>query len=138
MGFVVTENGRMVDSEVERIAAIIKDYDENLELAWVPPEKREANEEFPFAVLYHNPNTGRTEVALTLRETEIDHRVLARLFSNDNHKANVLDAIENEEAARRLVDLKRQQDEAEEKQELAEWMVKARPGASTPGGNILQ
>ena len=137
-GFVVTENGRMVDAEVERIASIIKDYDPNLELAWIPPENRELNEEFPFCVLYRNPNTGRTEEALKLRETEIDHRVLARLFSNDNTKQNVLEAIENEEQARQLVELKRKMDEEEERKELAAWMIKARPGAISPGGNRLE
>lgn len=137
-GFVVTEDGRMVDAEVERIAALIQDYDPRLELAWIPPEQREVNEAHPFAVLYNNPN-GMQEIVFRLKENEIDHRVIKRLWENDsNTGTNVLDQIEAEENARRAVELKRQMDEAEERQELAAWMLQARPGAISPGGTKLE
>ena len=136
--FVITEGGRMVDAEVERIAAIIQDYDPNLRLAWVPPENREINEEFPFAVLYDNPNTGREELVMRLRADEVDHRVLKRLWENDNRNGNVLDAIETEEAARKAVEYQRMMDEHLERQELAAWMVNAPKGAKMGNGVILE
>ena len=136
-GIVVTENGRMVDAQVERIAAIIKDYDPNLELAWVPPENRSSDgtsKEFPFAVVYHNPATGQTEPVMLLRENEIDHRILKDLWRNDNAVGtSALDEIEAEEAARKAVELKEEMDFREEQQELATWMIKARPGATING-----
>ena len=139
-GFVVTDNGRMVDTDTERIAAIIKDYDPRLELAWIEPERRSdpTDHEFPFAVMYDNPATGRKDLVFRLRSNEIDHRILKRLWESDNKNGNVLDAIEAEEAARKAVELKRQMDEHEAKQELAEWMIKAPVGAKLGNGRVLR
>lgn len=136
-GFVVSESGRMLDSDVERIASIIKDYDERLELAWIPPESRDEREEFPFAVMYNNPN-GNRDLVMRLRENEIDHRVLKRLFEADGRNGNVLDSIEAEEAARNLVEMKRKMDEEAEKREMAAWMIKARPGTKMGNGVVLE
>ena len=135
-GFTVVEN-RVVDAETERIASVIKDYDPNLELAWIPPENREPEDIYPFAVLANNAD-GTQSVVFRLKDDEIDHRIIARLWEADNKNGNVLDRIEASENARRLVDMKRQMDEIEERHELGEWMIKAREGAKTPSGKVLR
>ncbi len=130
--FVVHE-GQMLSAEALRIAEIIHDYDPRLELAWVPPNVRTANEEHPYAVIYNDPN-GKRDVVMRLRETELDHRVLARLWETDTAKgSNILSSIEAEEAARQAIELKKQQEDLEEKRELAAWMVKAPVGARHNG-----
>lgn len=127
------ETGHALSAEHQRIAEIIKDYDETLELAWIPPNARAHNEEFPFAVI-HKPLDAPEYVVFKLKESEVDHRVLARLFAGDSTRhSNILDVIENEEAARRIVEMKRDMDAAEEARELAAWAVKARPGAKHNG-----
>lgn len=132
IGFVVHE-GQMLSAEALRIAEIINDYDPRLELAWVPPNVRTLNEEHPYAVIYNDPS-GRRDVVMRLRETELDHRVLARLWENDTAKGNnILSSIEAEEAARQAIELKKQQDDLEEKRELATWMIKAPVGARHNG-----
>jgi len=71
---------------------------------------------------------------MRLRETELDHRVLARLWETDTAKGNnILSSIEAEEAARQAIELKKQQDDLEEKRELAAWMIKAPVGARHNG-----
>lgn len=130
--FVVHE-GQMLSAEALRIAEIINDYDPRLELAWVPPNVRTLNEEHPYAVIYNNPSGGR-DVVMRLRETELDHRVLARLWEVDTAKgSNILSSIEAEESARQAIELKKQQEDLEEKRELAAWMVKAPVGARHNG-----
>ena len=130
--FVVHE-GQMLSAEALRIAEIINDYDPRLELAWVPPNVRTLNEEHPYAVIYNDPS-GRRDVVMRLRETELDHRVLARLWETDTASGNnILSTIEAEEAARQAIELKKQQEDLEEKRELAAWMVKAPVGARHNG-----
>lgn len=131
--FLVDEAGHMLSQEHLRIAQVIHDYDENLELAWIPPEARGINDIFPFAVIYNNPQTKQQEIVFRLRENEVDHRVIARLWSSDHNNGNVLERIEKEEQARQALDMLRKEDEAAEAKELAAWMIKAPVGAKHNG-----
>ena len=115
------------------MAQIIADYDENLELAWVPPENRELNEEYPFAVIYTDPRTHERSIALRVKENEFDHRILARLWQNDNKNGNVLDRLDAEDAAVRAIEMQKQMEADEEARELAAWMIKAPVGARHNG-----
>ena len=126
------ESGRALSAEATRIAQVIHDYDDRLELAWVPPEKRELNEQFPYAVI-HRPDDAPPYVVMRIRETELDHRIIARLWYNDNKNGNVLDKIEKEEQAMRALELLRKEDELAEAREKAAWMVKAPVGAKIDG-----
>lgn len=132
MTYNITEDGRWVSAEFQRIAEIINDYDSSLRLAWVPPENRELNEEYPFAVVGTDAN-GADYVAMRIRESEMDHRVLERLWTVDNTKGDVLSAIDAKNAALEAIELKKRMDEIEEQKELAAWMIKAPTGAKHNG-----
>ena len=135
IGFIAHE-GHMLSAEHLRIAQVIHDYDERLELAYIPPEARSEREEFPYAVIFNNPN-GNRELVMKLRENEVDHRVIARLWAADNQNGNVLDRIEAEEDARKALEMLQREDEAAERAELAAWMIKAPVGAKH-NGVVLQ
>lgn len=126
------DSGRALSVEHQRIAEIIQDYDPKLRLVWILPEDRQLNEQHPFAVV-HSPDNAPEYVVMRLRESEVDHRILARLWGSDDKNGNVLTRIEAEESARRAVELKKQQDEIEEAKEMAAWMVKAPVGAKING-----
>lgn len=130
--FIADNQGHMLSAEHLRIAQVIHDYDPTLELAWIPPESRELNEAYPFAVV-HNPPDAPAYVVMRLRETEVDHRVIARLWGADAKNGNVLDVIEKDEAARRAVEMLRKEDEEAEAKELASWMINAPVGARHNG-----
>lgn len=134
----VTADGQWVSAEFQRIAQVIHDYDENLELAWVPPNMREINEEYPYAVIHTNPDGGARYVVMRLRETEVDHRVIARLWGADSRNQNALEVLEKEEAARQAVEMLAQEDAEEERRELAAWMVKAPTGTKMGNGVVLR
>ena len=121
-----------LSAEHTRIAEIIHDYDPTLELAWVPPENRELNESHPFAVI-HRPLGSEPYIVMRLTESEVNHKVLARLWAADSKNGNILDTIEAEEAARRAVELKKQMEEAEQRKEFAAWAIKAPVGAKHNG-----
>ena len=112
--------------KVQRIAEIIKDLDPTLELAWIPPDKRSAFDKHPFAVV-HRPADGRPPyVAMTMAEDEVDHRIISKLIRRDTHRGSLIDDLEAEEAAARLVEAKKQLEEMEEAREFAEWAIKSK------------
>lgn len=135
-GFNITEDGRWVSAEHQRIAQIIHDYDPTLSLAWVPPENRTLNEEHPFAVVGVDKEN-KPYVVMRLRESEVDHRVLERLWSVDNAQGNVLSNLEAKEAALRAIELQKQIEDAEEAAELAAWAIKAPTGARHNGMRLV-
>jgi hypothetical protein len=109
----------------ERIAEIIKDLDETLELAYIPEDRRSQFDKHPFAVI-HRPRDGRPAyIAMTMPENEVDERVIAKLIKRDTHKGAVLDEMEANEAALRLVQAKAQMDEVEEKRDFAQTVLKS-------------
>ena len=123
----------MLSADHARIAQIIHDYDDRLELAYIPPNMRTREDTHPYAVIYNNSDTGNRDIVMRLKEDEVDHRVLARLWGADSRNHNVLDVLEKEEAARQAMEMLRKEDEAAEKAELAAWMVKAPKGAKHNG-----
>lgn len=131
--FVPTSDGRWVSAEYARMAQIIADYDENLELAWIPPENRELNEEYPFAVVHTDPRTHERYVVLRIKETEFDHRILAKLWERDDRAGNVLDKLDAQDAALRAIEMAKQMEKDDEARDLAAWMIRAPVGARHNG-----
>lgn len=121
-----SETGYFVSQKHQDIAEIIHDWNPQVHLVWIPPDKRTEKEdrEFPFAVIHHQ-NDGQQYVIFKIRENELDERVLARLWASDNSKNNILSEIEAQEAARNAVKLKRQMEEMEEAKELAASIAKS-------------
>jgi hypothetical protein len=117
--------GHWLSQDHLRIAEIIHDYNPQLELVWIPPEDRkELDTEYPFAVRC-NPDDGKSYIMMQLKEHEVDHRVLERIFLNDNTKNDVLARLEAEEAAIYAIKLKKQMEEAEERREFLASIFKS-------------
>lgn len=123
-GVILDGNGGL-SVKHERIAEIIKDLDDSLELAYIPDEQRSVYDKHPFAVI-HRPRDGRPAyVAMTMPENEVDERVIAKLIKRNTHQNDVLDELEAQEAALRLVQAKEQMEEMEEKREFAQTVLKS-------------
>lgn len=112
------EAGYALSAKHERIAEIIQDYDSDLHLAWIPPDQRgPLDKEFPFAVLHFAAN-GMQYIVHKYKESEVDERILADLFLRDNKNASVLDRLDAEDNARRLVKMKENMEQAELRQDF--------------------
>lgn len=110
----------------ERIAEIIRDLDDTLELAWIPPDSRSVFDKHPFAVI-HRPRDKRPPyIVMTLAENEVNHNVIAKLIARDTHRGFAIDQLEAEEAALRLVRAKELMEELEEKRDFAQSVIKSR------------
>lgn len=114
-------DGHWVSEQFAQIAEIIHDYDEHLQLAWIPPEQR-TDKTPPYAILETN-GEGKISVVFTIEEADLNHTVLARLFRGDTHKNNVLANIEADEVARKALEYKKELERAEERQDFIKSVV---------------
>ena len=62
---------------------------------------------------------------MTIPDTEMDARVIAKLIKRDTHKGAVLDEMEAQEAALALFNANEALEEAEEKRDLAVSVLKS-------------
>ena len=122
--YVPTEEGYWVNEKYLRISEIIKDYDPTLELAWIPPERQAFDGSDPYAVV-HRPEGLAPYIVFTIKEEELDERVLARVFRGDLTKQTPLTRIESLEAAKEAMRLKEKMELAEERQDLVTSIVKS-------------
>lgn len=100
----LTKDGA-VTADQDAIAEILRDYDQHLHLAWIPPGKRVNSDKNVWAVI-HAP-VG-VEPYVVLYAEECDYRILQRIWGNDITKHNPLGMIEAAEAAQKAVELKKE------------------------------
>lgn len=118
---VITDDGSWVNGDYERLGRIVKDYDPRLALAWIPPEAREANEKFPYAII--DERTGDVVFCITADETPVE--VIERLVRSDSLKGDVLQRLQARQDAQKIWQHKTDMDELKEAEELALYMVKS-------------
>lgn len=119
--------GRFINEKHERIAAIIRDYDPELELAWIPPEHRDATDTQPFCIIHNQPDGKRQPISFW-REDQIDERILEHIFENDFKKHNpqdIFDRMEAQKLAQQLLREKQIEEEAAERWEFGKSLLKS-------------
>jgi len=121
--------GEFVREDHMRFAEILKDLKPTYSLVYVPQKDRTTPEEKqkPWAII-EQPDDMHEYVVRFLSEEEMKepHKILAWLFDGDitRHGAdNVLKRIEAEENAKKLLELKRQEDEIEDRLEFGAFMA---------------
>lgn len=117
LGYIATEDGRFVSSDHMRIAEIIHDYNPDLALGWIPPELRRDEDKKVWAVFEHGIVVATFE--------ECDERILEHLWLHDNAKHDVLARLDAHNKAVEAVNLKKQIEEAEMRQELIVSVLKS-------------
>lgn len=128
------DSGMALSEKHIRIAEIIKDYNPELELAWIPPANRTAFDKNPFAIV-HNSAKGRYLVG-TFSEEQMDHRIIQHLFSIDNKNHNVLSELEREEAAKQALRMKEQMDAHEERMDFARSLITSKKNYYRHNGKV--
>lgn len=117
-----SELGEFIDDRHIHLARILKDYKDTYELVYIPKKDRDATDTKPWAILEHHPKTG-SHVVRYLSEVEMNDPagVLEWIFNADldrNRPQDVLQRIQNREAAEQLMEFKRQEEELEDKLDL--------------------
>lgn len=121
MLMTVGEDGQWVNEHFARLAEVIKDYDEALELQWIPPGQRteEADKKNPYRIIDSRSNS----VVMFASERDTAEQILARLWGADNQQGSVLDRIDIENAAAQALKYKEQMDEAELKKDFTAFLI---------------
>lgn len=123
------ELGEFVSDDHQRFAEVLKDLKPTYNLVYIPQKDRTTpqDHEKPWAIL-DKPDNQREYIVRTMSDAEMKepHKILAWLFDGDivRHGAeNVLKRIEAEENAKQLMELKRQEDDYEDRIEMIEFLA---------------
>lgn len=121
--------GEFVSDNHKRFAEVLQDFKPTYSLVYIPKKDRTTPEDHqkPWAIL-DKPDNQREYIVRTMSDEEMKepHKILAWLFDGDivRHGAeNVLKRIEAEENAKQLLELKRQEDNLEDRLEIIEFLA---------------
>lgn len=134
------ESGYILHAQHQRIAEIIHDYNPELELVWIPPDRRDAEDTKPFAVI-HRQRDGQQYPVFFIAEDEMDHRVLGRIFAADMRKHNpnnVIREIEAYENAQRILEAKAYEEKKAEALDLAKHVLKSKLHKYRHDGKVFE
>lgn len=122
------DTGQFVHGHHERVAHFIKDYDPEMELGWVPPDKRDPGEAKPFCLIHNHPDGSRQAVAF-FGEAECNIETIGVWLMENDFRRNNPDAIFNRiqasKLAAELADAKETEEIANEKWEWAKSVLKS-------------
>lgn len=115
-------DGSFISEKQRRVNEILKDYDPNLELQWIAPNKRNDDDE-PFRVICRPPNGHPYLVCTAL---EADERLLTTVFRADAKRRgkNLLNWLDDYNAAKSLYNAKINQDNLQEAHEIAKSVIR--------------
>lgn len=120
--YVVTDDGQWVNGDFERLARMVQDYDQSLQLVWIPPAARTRDDKEPYAI----QDTRDMKIVFFIKETDTPVEVIERLFTGDNKHGDVLKRLEAREDAARVWKMKQDEDSMQEAAELA-FFIKQSP-----------
>lgn len=121
MNYIPSEDGHWVDENFERLARVVKDYDPQFELRWIPPEHRETPDEKskPYVIVDVFTNSA----VFYAGPLDTPESILERLFMGDNTKGDVLARLDAHNAAVQALKMKEQIDAAEERQDYTAFLI---------------
>lgn len=132
---LLTDEGALSQKHM-RVAEIIKDYDPDLELAYIPKAERTAFDARPFAIVHTNPANGYRYVVMTCKEEEVDHTILARLFAANTDENDVIGQLEAHDTAVRLMEYHKRMEDMEEKREFMKTVITSKKNYYRHNGKV--
>lgn len=131
--YIPTDDGLWVDEKFERLARVVKDYSEQYELRWIPPDQQVTllEQSRPYVIVDLVTNSP----IMFAGPHDTPEQILEELFMGDNTKGDVLARMEAHNAAVQALAMKEKLDIAEEKKEYVAWLVSTKKNFITlPGG----
>jgi hypothetical protein len=119
MVFIPTDTGEWVSEEYERLARIIKDYDDMLELRWIPPQNRTREDKKPYVIV----DTRSEHPVLYASELDTPTDILVNLIASDNAVGDVVDRLQVTETVIELQKRKQFLDTLEEAREETNFFI---------------
>lgn len=125
--YVPTADNRFISTEMANLVEIIRDYDPNLDLRWIPPEKRfEGELDKPYVVVETRQGKDFPVTYLTEEEIKKTEWMIASLFQWDAQRSGSrLDDLDARNAARKVLEMKKHAEELEEQADFAASVIKS-------------
>lgn len=120
---IATDEGYFVSEKHMRMADVIREYDRNLEIEFIPEGRREPGDK-PFRIVHTNPSTGYRYVVCYA--DDLDGPLLERIIKMDAQRnGNILSDLDAHNAAVRAVIEKKWQEEKAESIDLAAHIIRS-------------
>lgn len=132
----VHDNGEFISAKVSRIVELIREYDPNLEVKWIPEKMRRPDE--PAFMITERLRDGREVVAFYVQsEAEFNETVLARIYAGDNARNDVQARVDAANAAVNRVREARAREEREQYYDLMGSVIKSKKHTYRHNGQTL-
>lgn len=119
--YVPAADGSFISERHSRVAELIKNYNANLDVRWIPPANRSPDD--PAFCIVERTKSGKELIAFYCDDLNDD--ILGMVYRGDNSKGNVLDALEAHNKAVRDIDHQTKLDERQERKELTAAILKS-------------
>lgn len=133
------DDGHFISEKVSRTVELIRQYDSNLDVVWLPPERRDDPRDPEFYVVERTPD-GRTLPVFSIQdETYMDERLLERIYETDSLKQNdVLGAMDARNKARRDMIAKESADREAEYLDVAASILRSPKSTYKHNGKVYR
>lgn len=130
---VVHDNGMFISAKISRIVELIREYDNNLDVKYIPPHMRRPDE--AAFMITERLRDGREVVAFYVQsECDFDEDVLAKVYEADNAKHDVQSVMESKNKAATAVRHAREREEREAHYDLMLSMINSKKHTFRHGG----
>lgn len=133
------DDGHFISEKVSRTVELIRQYDPNLDVVWLPPERRDNPNDPEFYVVERMAD-GRTLPVFSIQSAEfMDERLLERIYTNDAEKqGNIMDAIDARNKARRDMIAKESAEREAEYLEVAQAILRSPKSTYRHNGKVYR
>lgn len=121
-GAVLLDNAGTLAQTHERVARLLKDYNPELDLQYIPEKDRTPFDK-PFRVVHHS-SRGDYVIGY-FAEKDVNHNLVAHVFKHDRRNTDILKDLEAEEAAKQALLMKEQMDKMDEAREMAQTIIRS-------------
>jgi hypothetical protein len=106
------DDGHFISAKVSRVVELVREYDQRLDVKWIPPNMRGADD--PAFAITERLGNGQEVVAFYVQdESQFDEQVLERIILGDNAHHDVQARMEAQNlAARAMAESKRREEVA--------------------------
>lgn len=116
------DDGHFISAKVSRVIELIREYDNRLDVKWVPPDRRSPTD--PAFAITERLADGREVVAFYVdSEEHFDENVLARIYEGDNSKHDIQTRVDAQNAAAKRLQEAKHREEREQYYSLLGSMI---------------
>jgi hypothetical protein len=133
------DDGHFISDRVSRTVELIRQYDSNLDVVWLPPERRDNPNDPEFYVVERMAD-GRTLPVFSIQSAEfMDERLLERIYETDALKQDdVLSAMDARNKAKRDMIMAEARDRELEYLEVAKSVLKSPKSRYRHNGRVYE